>query len=62
MGKNFTLFAKNINKNFKNNEKGILTFPTKFDMVEPLLNLDHRGKIIVRMSVNPKEIIKNIEI
>ena len=49
-------------ENFKDSPKGILTFPTKFDMVEPLLNLDHRGKIIVRMSVNPKEIIKNIEI
>lgn len=49
-------------ENFKDSEKGFLTFPTKFDMVDPLLNLDHRGKIIIRMSVNPKEIIKNIEI
>ena len=43
-------------------EKGMLTFPTKFDMVDPILNLDHQGKIIVRMSVNPQEIIKEIEI
>lgn len=43
-------------------EKGMLTFPTKFDMVDPILNLDHQGKIIVRMSVNPQEIIHEIEI
>lgn len=43
-------------------EKGYLTFPTKFHMVDSILNLDHQGKIIVRMSVNPQEIIKQIEI
>lgn len=43
-------------------QKGFLTFPTKFSMVEPILKLEHKGKIIVRMSVNPEEIIKNIEI
>ena len=43
-------------------EKGFLTFPTKFGMVDSILNLDHKGKIIIRMSVNPEEIIKNIEI
>lgn len=42
-------------------EKGYLTFPTKFDMIEPLLNLDHRGRIIMRMSVNPEEIIRKVE-
>lgn len=47
---------------FKNNDKGFLTFPTKFDMVDSILPLRHNGKIIVRMSVNPKEIIKTIEI
>ncbi len=41
---------------------GFLTFPTKFDMVGPLLDLDHRGKTIFRMSVNPPEIIKKVEI
>lgn len=49
-------------ENFKANQKGLLTFPTKFDMVDPILPLDHNGKIIVRMSVNPREIIKTIEI
>ena len=43
-------------------EKGYLTFPTKFDMVDPILNLEHQGKIIIRMSVNPQEIISKIEI
>ncbi len=47
-------------ENFKDN-KGMLTFPTKFDMVDDLLPLDHQGKIIVRMSVNPEEIINKVE-
>ncbi|UOO37736.1 spore photoproduct lyase [Oscillospiraceae bacterium CM] len=41
---------------------GHITFPTKFDMVEPLLSLDHRGKTVFRMSVNPEEIIRRIEL
>ena len=48
-------------ENFKNQEKGMLTFPTKFDMVDPILELNHNRKIIVRMSVNPEEIINKIE-
>ena len=40
----------------------MLTFPTKFDMVDPILNLNHQGRIIVRVSVNPQEIIRQIEI
>ncbi len=47
---------------FSDSEKGSLTFPTKFSMVEPLLNLNHRGKVIFRMSVNPQEIIRKIEL
>lgn len=42
--------------------RGRLTFPTKFDMVEPLLALDHRGKTIFRMSVNPEEVIRRVEL
>lgn len=49
-------------ENFKNQQKGLLTFPTKFDMVGPILPLDHKGKVIVRMSVNPKEIVRTIEV
>ena len=49
-------------ENFKVANKGYLTFPTKFEMVDDILPLDHKGKVIVRMSVNPEEIIENIEI
>jgi len=42
--------------------RGRLTFPTKFDMVDPLLKLEHREKTIFRMSVNPEEIIKRVEL
>ena len=48
-------------ENFANSYKGFLTFPTKFDMVDPILPLQHNGKIIVRMSVNPEEIINKVE-
>ena len=48
--------------NFARNGRGKLTFPSKFDMVEPLLNLEHKKKIIFRMSVNPSEIVKRVEI
>ena len=30
-------------------------------MVDDILNVDHKGKVIIRMSVNPEEIIKNVE-
>lgn len=49
-------------ENFKTTSKGYLTFPTKFEMVDSILNLDHKGKIIIRMSVNPEKIINEIEI
>lgn len=48
-------------ENFANTKKGLLTFPTKFDMVDDLLPLNHNGKIIIRMSVNPEEIINKVE-
>ncbi|WP_429146427.1 SPL family radical SAM protein [Anaerotaenia torta] len=47
---------------FSQEGRGSLTFPTKFDMVEPLLRLDHKGKTIFRMSVNPQEIIRRAEL
>lgn len=47
---------------FAHCRKGFLTFPTKFQQVDSLLNLPHRGRIIIRMSVNPDEIIQKIEI
>lgn len=47
---------------FAQEGRGHLTFPTKFDTVNPLLGLNHRGKTIFRMSVNPEEIINRIEL
>lgn len=47
---------------FAERGRGHITFPTKFHMVDPLLNLDHRGKSIFRMSVNPQPIISRIEL
>ena len=47
---------------FAREGRGRLTFPTKFHMVEPLLGLDHRGKTIFRMSVNPQQLIARVEL
>ena len=42
--------------------RGRLTFPTKFDMVEPLLPLAHGGRVVFRMSVNPADLIRRVEL
>ena len=47
---------------FAKNNRGYLTFPTKFDMVDSILNLEHKGRIVVRMSINPEEIIRKVEL
>lgn len=47
---------------FAKYEKGYITFPTKFNLIDPIINLNHKGRAIVRMSVNPEEVIKTIEI
>jgi spore photoproduct lyase len=46
---------------FGRKNRGYITFPTKFHMVDSLLPLEHNGRVIVRMSVNPREIIKRVE-
>lgn len=46
---------------FARRGKGQITFPTKFDMIEPLLPLNHQQKTIIRMSVNPEEIVRRVE-
>lgn len=48
-------------ENFAHTEKGYLTLPTKFDMVDSILSLNHNRKIIIRMSMNPEEIINKAE-
>lgn len=49
-------------ENFSNSPKGNLTFPTKFEMVDDILGINHNGKVIVRMSVNPYDIINQFEV
>jgi spore photoproduct lyase len=59
------IITDNLNytiERFAREGRGHLTFPTKFDMVKPLLNLDHKGKTIFRMSFNPQEVIRRIEL
>ena len=46
---------------FGKNNKGFVTFPTKFAFVDPLLKLNHNNRTIIRMSVNPQEIISKVE-
>lgn len=48
-------------ENFSDSQRGFLTFPTKFDMVDPILNIKGKERIIIRMSVNPEEIISKVE-
>ena len=48
-------------ENFRSSPKGKITFPTKFDMVDSILDINHQGKVIIRMSVNPEEIINRVE-
>lgn len=48
-------------ENFTKNNKGYITFPTKFNMVDELINLNHNGRVIIRMSMNPEEIIRKVE-
>jgi spore photoproduct lyase len=48
-------------ENFGKNGRGSITLPSKFDMVSPLLKLEHKGRTIIRISVNPQEIIRTVE-
>ncbi len=48
-------------ENFANSKRGKLTFPTKFNMVDDILGLKHNKKIVIRMSINPEEIINKVE-
>lgn len=48
-------------KEFAKSNKGYLTFPTKFDMVDSICKLEHNGRIIPRMSMNPEKIINKVE-
>lgn len=47
---------------FSKTQKGLITFPTKFHMVDEILPLNHKHKVIVRVSVNPQKIISAVEL
>lgn len=48
-------------ENFAKSKRGFITFPTKFDMIDPILDINGKEKVIVRMSVNPEKIINLVE-
>lgn len=49
-------------ESFAKSKKGYLTFPTKFHMVDDILNVNGKDKIIIRMSLNPHYIISRVEL
>ena len=49
-------------ENFAKSKKGFLPFPTKFDMVEPILNLNGKENILIRLRVIPEKFINKIEL
>ncbi len=48
-------------RRFAGSPRGRLTLPTKFHMIEPLLALPHNGRTVVRMSLNPEEVVRTVE-
>lgn len=46
---------------FAKRGQGYITFPTKFSYVDTLMSLNHQGKTIIRISLNPEEIIRKVE-
>jgi len=46
---------------FRDVQNARLTLPTKFDMVDPLLDISHGDNVTIRMSLNPQEIIRRVE-
>ncbi len=50
-----------IEKFVSSSEHGLLTFPTKFDMIDDILDIEHNSRIIARVSLNPEEIINKVE-
>lgn len=49
-------------EHFAKSKKGYLTFPTKFHMVDDILELKGKERIIVRVSLNPEIIINRVEL
>ena len=70
IGSNSDLLLENLVTNtlnfhleyfLKNTKKGKLTFPTKFNFIEPLLNISDKTRILPRISLNPQSIITKVE-
>lgn len=53
---------ENIEYFLKHAKKGRLTFPTKFDAIEPLYHISDKQRVLPRMSLNPQEIITKVEL
>ncbi len=48
-------------REFEGVKNAQLTLPTKFDMIDPLLDIEHGQNITIRMSLNPEQIISRVE-
>jgi spore photoproduct lyase len=48
-------------RSFRDVKNATLTLPTKFNMIDSLLNIDHGHNVTIRMSLNPEEIIRRVE-
>ena len=53
---------ENLNYFFSNSQNGILTFPTKFKYIDPLINIKDKSRLLPRMSLNSQEIITKFEL
>lgn len=53
---------ENLEYFFKNSNKGILTFPTKFSNINPILQINYIERLIPRVSLNPDNIITRYEL
>ena len=53
---------ENLEYFFKNSNKGILTFPTKFSNIKAILQINYIERLIPRVSLNPDNIITRYEL
>ena len=54
--------AGQLVKKFRNLHNALLELKTKSNNVDPLLNLDHGGRVVISWSLNPKKIIEADEL
>lgn len=58
---NLTSSSSDLVLAFSNIENAVLELKTKSDCVDPLLNLDHKGRTVVSWSLNPEIVIRREE-